>query len=299
VEYVVPVLVAALVVATVVVVVRQVKVVTIRDWERGLRLERGRLAGVVDPGVHVTFGPVSQVLPIDLRPVSTPVDGQEVLTADGVAAKVSLVARYVVGDPVAAITRDSAYQRTVHLWLQVALRDAIGRRSLEQALADRSAMGQEIKDAASVRASEIGVDLLEVQVRDVMLPGELKRGYAAVVAARKEGEAALERARAETATLRSLANAGRAVADNPGLLQLRILQQLGASSGNTIVFGASEAGLVPHRGGPGPEDPDPGAGPAAASRAAGRSRPAAVSRPAAASRPAGTPARRGRPASGA
>lgn len=244
-EYIVPILAATLVVVVAVAIVRQVKVVTIREWERGLRLQRGRLAGVVDPGVHVTFAPLSEVQPIDLRPSSMPMEGQEVLTADGAAAKVSLVARYVVGDPVAAITRDAAYQRTVYLWLQAALRDAVAGRTLDQALADRAAMGPEIREAVAGRVSEIGVDLLEVQVRDVMLPGELKRTYAGVIAARKEGEAALERARAETAALRSLANAGRAVADNPGLLQLRILQELGASSGNTVVFGAPDGAVVP------------------------------------------------------
>ena len=70
-----------------------------------------------------------------------------------------------------------------------------------------------------------------------MVPSELKRAFAGIVAARREGEAALERARGETAALRSLANAGRMVEDNPGLLQLRILQQLGGSSGNTIMLG--------------------------------------------------------------
>jgi hypothetical protein len=70
-----------------------------------------------------------------------------------------------------------------------------------------------------------------------MVPGELKRAFAGIVAARREGEAALERARGETAALRSLANAGRLVDENPGLLQLRLLQQLEASSGNTVVMG--------------------------------------------------------------
>ena len=70
-----------------------------------------------------------------------------------------------------------------------------------------------------------------------MVPSELKRAFAGIVAARREGEAALERARGETAALRSLANAGRMIEDNPGLLQLRILQQLGGSSGNTIMLG--------------------------------------------------------------
>ena len=70
-----------------------------------------------------------------------------------------------------------------------------------------------------------------------MVPSEMKRAFAGIVAARREGEAALERARGETAALRGLANAGRMLDDNPGLLQLRILQQLGASSGNTIMLG--------------------------------------------------------------
>lgn len=230
--------------AIAVVVARGLRVVTIHDYERGLRFRRGRLVGLVDPGTHVTFAPLSEVRALDVRPVSLPIEGQEVLTADGAAAKVSLVARYEVGDPVAAITRDAAYARTLYLWLQLGLRDAVTRRTLEETLAARGQLGAEVREAVAGRLATLGVELLEVDVRDVMLPGELKRAYASVIAARKEGEAALERARAETAALRSLANAARSVADNPGLLQLRILQELGASSGNTVVFGAPETGTI-------------------------------------------------------
>lgn len=243
-EYVLPVLVLLVAVLVVIAIVREVHVVTIHDYERGLRFSRGRLAGLVDPGLHITFGPLSEIRPLDVRPSMMPIEGQEVLTADGVAAKISLVARYEVGDPVAAMTRDAAWSRTLYLLLQLALRDAVTRRTLDETLAARRELGPEIRDAAAGRLAALGVELLEVEVRDVMLPGELKRSYASVLVARKEGEASLERARAETATLRSLANAGRTIADNPGLLQLRILQEIGASSGNTVVFGAPDAGLV-------------------------------------------------------
>jgi len=76
-----------------------------------------------------------------------------------------------------------------------------------------------------------------VAIRDVMVPGELKRAYAAVLAARKDGEAALERARGETASLRNLANSARLLDDSPGLLRLRALQEVGKSTGNTIMLG--------------------------------------------------------------
>ena len=243
-EYVLPVLLLLVVAIALIAVIRAVRVVTIHDYERGLRFSRGRLAGLVDPGMHVTFGRLSEIRPLDVRPSMLPVEGQEVLTSDGVAAKISLVARYEVGDPVAALTRDAAWARTMYLLFQLALRDAVTSRKMDQTLAARRELGPEIREAAAGRLAAIGIELLEVEVRDVMLPGELKRSYASVLVARKEGEAALERARAETAALRSLANAGRTVADNPGLLQLRILQEIGGSSGNTVVFGAPDGGLV-------------------------------------------------------
>jgi len=215
-------------------------VTTVHDYERGLRYRQGRLTGLVGAGTYISVRPISELRLLDVRPTFLPVEGQEVLTADGVAAKISLAARYVVADVAAALTRDADYRRTLHLLLQLALRDAVGRRTLDEALAARREMGPEVREACAGPLAAIGVELLDVDVRDVMLPGELKRAFASVIAARKDGEAALERARGETASLRSLANAGRMLDDNPGLLQLRILQDLGESSGNTIVFGAPE-----------------------------------------------------------
>ena len=70
-----------------------------------------------------------------------------------------------------------------------------------------------------------------------MFPGEMKKAFAQVVKAQKEGQAVLEKARGETAALRSLANAARMIDDNPNLLQLRALQAFADSGGNTLVLG--------------------------------------------------------------
>src|SRR4051794_19334769 len=246
VEWLLLAVVIALAALNVVVAIRSVRITTIHDYERGLRFRQGRLVGLVDPGVHLTVGPLTELRGLDVRPAMVPVEGQEILTSDGVTAKVSLVARYVVGDPVAAITQDADFRRTTYLVLQLGLRQAVNRRTLDENLAARAELGPEVREMVAVRLAAIGVELLDVEVRDIMLPGELKRAYASAVTARKEGEAALERARAETAALRGLANAGRTLADNPGLLQLRILQELGASSGNTVMFGVPEATAATH-----------------------------------------------------
>lgn len=220
-----------------------VQVTVIHDHERGLRYRGGKLTGLVDPGTYVGIRPLSELHVLDVRPAFVTVEGQEVLTQDAIAAKISLAARYLVADAVAAITRDADYRRSMYLLLQLALRDAVARRSLDEVLATRRELGPEVREACAGQLAAIGVELLAVDVRDVMLPGELKRAFGGVVAARKQGEAALERARAEIASLRALGNAGRMLDENPGLLQLRILQELGESSGNTVVFGAPDAGM--------------------------------------------------------
>ncbi|HSL34829.1 MAG TPA: slipin family protein [Candidatus Limnocylindrales bacterium] len=213
-----------------------VRVVTVHDYERGLRYRRGRFSGLVDPGTHITIPPYSEVRVLDGRPSSMTIEGQEVLTSDGVSLKVSLVARYVVGDPVAAVTNDQSFGRAMHLELQLGLREVVATATVDELLASRARLGPAVLERCASQLARIGIELLACDIRDLMVPGELKRVFAGVVAARKEGEASLERVRAETAALRNLANAGRLVEDNPGLLQLRMLQQVGGSSGNTVML---------------------------------------------------------------
>lgn len=218
-----------------------VTVVTVHDYERGLRYRQGRFAGLVDPGTHIAFRPLTEIHVLDGRPTSITVPGQEILTADGVALKVSLTARYVVADPVAAITSDQNYVAALYAALHAGLREALAGRTADEILAARAELGPAVGGAVASELARLGLEVLGVDVRDVMVPSEMKRAFAGIVAARREGEAALERARGETAALRGLANAGRMLDDNPGLLQLRILQQLGASSGNTIMLGVPAA----------------------------------------------------------
>jgi len=229
-------IVALIIVIVAALLVRASRIVTVHDYERGLRYRRGRFTGLVDPGTHLSLPPFTEVQVIDGRPSFVTIEGQEVLTSDAVPLKVSLAARYVVGDPVAAVTGDQSFGRAMHLELQLGLREVLAAGTVDELLASRTKIGPAVFDRTASKLARIGIELLSVEVRDLMVPGDLKRVFAGVVAARKEGEAALERVRSETAALRNLANAGRMVEENPGLLQLRMLQQLGASSGNTVML---------------------------------------------------------------
>ena len=222
--------------------VRLIASTTVHEYERGLRFVRGRFVGLADAGTVTYFRPTTEIRVLDVRPTSMTIEGQEVMTSDGVALKISLVARYVIGDAAAFVMADSASGRTMYLDIQLGLREVVAGRTIDDVLAARTTIGPDILALVAPQVMTIGIELTAVEVRDVMVPAELKRAFAAVVAARHDGAAALERARGETAALRSLANAGRMVGDNPGLLSLRVVQELSARSGNTVVLGLDGAG---------------------------------------------------------
>lgn len=92
-------------------------------------------------------------------------------------------------------------------------------------------------EKTQAKASELGMKLISVNLKDIMFPGKLKDMFAQIVNARKEGLAALEKARGESAAMRNLANTARLLENNPSLMQLRIIQAFGESKGNTFILG--------------------------------------------------------------
>jgi regulator of protease activity HflC (stomatin/prohibitin superfamily) len=211
--------------------------VTVYEYERGLLYERGRFVRLLGPGQYWLLRTHSRVTKVDVRPRVVTVPGQEVITADGVSVRISLTTEYELADPVTAINTHGDYARAYYAALQDALREVVGATPVDELLERRGAVGEQLAERTREAAERLGLRPLGVGVRDFMFPGELKRTFAQVVSARKEGLAALERARGETAALRNLANAARVLEGRPALMQLRLLQELGKTGGNTVVLG--------------------------------------------------------------
>lgn len=213
--------------------------VVVRAWESALVYKDGRLEKALPPGRHRLSRRRRELLRFDLRPVLVPVPGQELLTADGLSAKVSLLARVRVVD--ARLAHEAVQDGAAETYaaLQVALRTEVAARTLEELLADRDRLGQAVAEAVVPTVAELGRQVESVAVRDVMVPGELRLAALRVVTARQEGLASLERARGETAALRSLANAARLAQDNPALLTLRTLRAV-ETGGATVVLHQGE-----------------------------------------------------------
>lgn len=213
----------------------------IQEWQRGVLFKDGRLDTVLGPGPYRRFQRGFALRRVDIRPWVLPVPMQEIPTADGLTVKVSVVGRARVVDPAAFVTASQDANAALYLNAQIATREVIAATTVEQLVASRQELGDALTGA--VRGlDELGVALERLELKDVIFSSELKKAQAEVIVARAQGLAALERARGETAALRNLANAAALLKDNPALLQLRLVQQLAATTGHTVVIGQAPLG---------------------------------------------------------
>src|SRR5438034_10827260 len=221
-----------------------IKRVTVYEYQKGLKYTKGRYAATLNAGQYWILSTFSSVVPVDIRPRFVTVQGQDVLSADGVTLKVSLAAEFQVADPNVAINKNADFQHSLYLTLQMAVREIVGKEKIDTLVENRAGFSTKLAELTSGKATEYGLKLISADIKDIMFPGEMKKAFSQLVKAQKEGQAALEKARGETAALRSLANAARTMDDNPNLLQLRALQAVAESSGNTLVLGLPN-GAVP------------------------------------------------------
>lgn len=217
------------------------------EHEHALLYRDGRLVGVLAPGVHRLWGRRVRVQRLDRRRRLLEVPAQELATADGVTIKATAQVTWSIVDPLAAVVRDADHGATLYAAAQQAVRAAISVRTLDRLASERPAIAAELREVMVAETETIGIEVHLAALKDVMINAETRKALAAVVIARQEGLAALEKARGEQASLRVLANAARLLAEQPALAQLKGLQVLseGLRAGAQIVVNAGDGGLLP------------------------------------------------------
>lgn len=199
---------------------------TVQPWQVALERRDGEPTRVLQPGRHVELARAAYDV-LDVRERMDLVPAQELLTADGVTVKVSAVWAWTVGDPVVFTEKVRDPVHAVYVAIQLALRDALATQEAEALVrAPRTGLATGFTDTVARAATEVGIRLIDVVVKDVVLPADLRAAYAELVIGRHRAQAQLEAARAETAALRSLANGAKLLDDHPSLAQLRLVQAL-------------------------------------------------------------------------
>jgi regulator of protease activity HflC (stomatin/prohibitin superfamily) len=191
-----------------------------------LRYVDGALDAVLSPGRHAAWTTMKKVsfANIDLRERVLQIGGQEVMTKDRVTLRLNISATYKVADPRRLATVAREPDDVLYLAIQFVTRETVASKTLDELLVDRDAFGASLMPAVAKRAREIGLDVVEFGLKDVILPGEMKVLLNRVIEAQKEAEANVILRREETAAVRSMANTAKVLSENPILVRLKELE---------------------------------------------------------------------------
>jgi regulator of protease activity HflC (stomatin/prohibitin superfamily) len=251
------------------------KEIIIKDTHRGLRYEDGVLTGILEAGRYELPKegfwqsllprslrrrlPRVEVVLVDVRERDLTIKGQEILTADKVAIRVSIIVQFRVTDPRAALHEVENYEERIYSDVQLAARRSLASMTLEEILTNRNKLSEDILHEVKETATSYGVAILRADVKDLIFPGNLQEIMNRVLAAERMSQVQLVDARTKAETqrieaetqaaahrliaesqaearrieteadiraLRERAQTAEAYTDHPALLRLRELETL-------------------------------------------------------------------------
>lgn len=198
----------------------------INQYERGVVLTLGRFSGIREPGLRYVFPVIQKLSRVDVR--STPIDvpKQEVITKDNVTVGVDAVVYFRVIDAQKAILETTNYIYATSQFAQAALRDVTGNVDLDDLLAKREEISQQIKTIVDAETDKWGIDVENVKVQNIELPQDMKRAMAKQAEAERERRAVVINADGEKQAAQAVADAAKLLSQTPGGINIRTLQTL-------------------------------------------------------------------------
>lgn len=227
-------LVLALIVAVLVVVLRQ-----INQYERGVMLTMGRYTRTVEPGWRVVIPVFQKLIKVDLRVKAVDVPDQKVITRDNVSASINAVIYYKVADAARAVLEVENFPFAVSQLAQTTMRNIVGSAELDEVLAEREKLSQRIRTIIDTETDKWGISVENVELKDFFLPEDMERTIAKQAEAERERRAVIIKAEGEVAAAENMAHAAQMLSKAPGALHLRTLQSLNdlsSDQSNTVVF---------------------------------------------------------------
>jgi regulator of protease activity HflC (stomatin/prohibitin superfamily) len=211
----------------------------LREYARGVIFRLGRLIAQKGPGLILLIPVIDRMVRVDLRTVTLNVPPQEVITRDNVPSRVNAVAYFRVIDPNRAITEVENFLLATSQIAQTAMRSVLGKAELDQLLAERERLNEDLQKIIDEQTEPWGVKVTTVEIKDVEIPEQMQRAMARQAEAERERRAKIIAAEGEFQAAQKLADAADIISKNPATLQLRYLQtllEMGVNQNTTIVF---------------------------------------------------------------
>jgi len=223
-----------IVLVVLVVVIRQVN-----QYQRGVKFTMGRFTGMVEPGWRIIIPIFQSMTKVDMRLKAVDVLDQRTITKDNISVNVNAVLYYKVVDASKAILQVQYYQNAVEQYAQTTMRSVVGEVTLDELLQGRDKIAERIQAIVETTAAAWGLDVENVELKDISLPPEMERTIAKQAEAEREKRAVIITSEGELGAARNMADAARILAETPGALHLRTLQSINDMSSdqsNTVIY---------------------------------------------------------------
>lgn len=211
----------------------------VNQYERGVKFMLGKYVGTKEPGWRIILPVIQSMHKVDIRVKAVDVPDQESITKDNISVTINAVIYYKVKDAAKAVIEVENFRHAVSQLAQTTMRNATGEVSLDELLANRDEISARIQGIVDKASDPWGIEVINVELKDITLPEAMKRTIAKQAEAERERRAVIIKAQGEVTAADNLAKAAKVLAESPGALHLRTLQSindLSSDQSNTVIF---------------------------------------------------------------
>lgn len=211
----------------------------INEYQRGVLFTFGRFSRILTPGLNIVLPIIQTVKKVDIRTKVTDVPEQDALTKDNVSIKINAVVYYRVFDSAKAVLEVENYVYAVSQLSQTTMRNTVGQFTLDELLTNRESISQNLRTILDIETDVWGIKVENVELKDIILPDDMKRVMARVAEAEREKMAVITKSVGEVEAAQNLAKAAEVMSSKPGAIHLRTLEtinDLSSDQSNTVIF---------------------------------------------------------------
>ena len=211
----------------------------INEYERGVRFTLGKFSGIMQPGWRIVIPVFQSMQKVDMRVRTVDVPTQESLTKDNISVGVNAVLYFQVSDANKAIINVENFYYATSQLAQTTMRNAVGEVVLDALLSNRDEISSKIQQVVDKMTDDWGIKVVNVELKDILIPDDMKRTIAKEAEAERERRAVVIKAMGEVEASENMAKAANLLNAAPGALHLRTLQSvndLSSDQSNTTVW---------------------------------------------------------------
>lgn len=211
----------------------------VNQYERGVKFMLGKFTKIAEPGWRLVLPIIQSMQKVDIRVRALDVPDQESLTKDNIPIRINAVIYFRVVDASRAVLAVENFLYATSQLAQTTMRNAVGEVTLDHLLANKEEISNRIQQIVDKMTDEWGIDVQNVELKDIILPESLKRVIARAAEAEREKKAVIIASEGEVASAENLAKAAAMLAEAPGALHLRTLasiNDISQSPSNTTVW---------------------------------------------------------------